>query len=133
MVDANQTAEDGREMVRRHLPRWLRWTLAAAAAIVILLMCLAWLWNVVLAPTEPAPALQQAIAARLHVDVNRLSFERMAEHDGCTIVEVSTGETYQSVAAIRRDARWAITAVSTDDRHFDLDDPDWARVCTPVP
>jgi hypothetical protein len=96
-------------------------------------MCLVWLLNLVLAPTDPAPALQQAIAARLNVDVNRLSFERMAEQDGCTIVEVSTGDTYQSVAAIRDAAGWAITSVSTDDRHFDLDDPDWARVCTPAP
>jgi hypothetical protein len=99
--------------------------------LVALLGCVAWVAVSVLAPTQPAPALQRAIAARLGVDVSRLTFERMAENDGCTIVEVATSDSYRSVAARQDAAGWTITKVSTDADHFDLDEPDWERVCTP--
>jgi len=129
-VPASNHSEVRPSKGRRRLPTWLKWLLAAGAALVALLVCFMWLVHLVLAPSEPGPALQQAIASRLGVDVNQLSYERMAEHDGCTMVEVSTGHTYQSVAAVPGDAGWVITKVSTDNDHFDLDDPDWERVCS---
>lgn len=130
---ARQTP-DGQPSAKRRPPKWVAWLLVAAASTVTVLACLAWVVDsIILKPIDPDPGLRQAIALRLGVDPRQLGFERIVENDGCTIAEVSAHDDYRSVAARRHGAGWAITKVSSDTDHFDLDDPQWERVCASSP